>query len=187
MSDRRSSKCYLIVQFIITSGILFDIFYFTFISIGEGLKNNIIYLLLILMIKLSISMLVISSSSKIARIISLFTKVIVEVGVLAYSICFYTNNIFYISAISIEVFVLLNILIYFYYFNIWSVFNKLIYDCETHSEICDNCLCPICLDSYNDKVIYELGCTHKFHKECLDIWLNKKRHCPVCRIVIIIS
>jgi hypothetical protein len=187
MTDQRSSKCYLTVQFIIASGILFDIFYFTFLSIGDGLKNNIIYLLLFLMFKLSISISVMSSSSKISRVISLFTKAIIEIGVLVYSICFYKNNIFYILAISIEVFVLLNILIYFYYFNIWSVFNESIYYCDKHSETCDNCLCSICLDNYNDDVIYELGCTHKFHKICLDQWLNKKRSCPVCRIEIIIS
>ena len=44
--------------------------------------------------------------------------------------------------------------------------------------------CPVCLNPIEskDKVQFS-GCTHKFHKECLNKWFNvaKKKTCPMCR------
>lgn len=46
--------------------------------------------------------------------------------------------------------------------------------------------CSICLDKYeiNDKII-SLNCNHKFHKNCLKLWISKNNTCPQCRENII--
>lgn len=46
--------------------------------------------------------------------------------------------------------------------------------------------CPICLDKYeiNDKII-SLNCNHKFHNDCLKLWIKKNNTCPQCRENII--
>ena len=51
----------------------------------------------------------------------------------------------------------------------------------------ENKNCPICLDNfYSDnlnksKDVCCLGCKHYFHSECIGLWLNKNRSCPLCR------
>jgi len=46
--------------------------------------------------------------------------------------------------------------------------------------------CSICLENYkiNDKII-NLNCNHKFHKDCLKLWIKKNNTCPQCRENII--
>lgn len=46
--------------------------------------------------------------------------------------------------------------------------------------------CPICLDKFeiNDRII-SLNCNHKFHKDCLKLWIKKNNTCPQCRENII--
>ena len=42
--------------------------------------------------------------------------------------------------------------------------------------------CPICLDVFKVRQhARKLGCTHIFHKKCVDRWLAKVPRCPVCR------
>ena len=45
--------------------------------------------------------------------------------------------------------------------------------------------CPICLEAFaaGDRVVRGGGhaCEHLFHASCLDTWLAKRGHCPVCR------
>ncbi|QRV78416.1 ubiquitin-conjugating enzyme [Ceratobasidium sp. AG-Ba] len=43
--------------------------------------------------------------------------------------------------------------------------------------------CPICLDDYEqeDMVALIKGCSHWFHKDCIQQWLGNSRTCPVCR------
>ena len=41
--------------------------------------------------------------------------------------------------------------------------------------------CPICYELCPD---YTTKCGHKFHKECLDMWLDKHYTCPMCRYMI---
>ena len=43
--------------------------------------------------------------------------------------------------------------------------------------------CSICLDDFKTgDDIKKLNCTHIFHKECLEPWLNdNNRNCPMCR------
>lgn len=43
-------------------------------------------------------------------------------------------------------------------------------------------VCCICLSKYvhNDE-LRELPCSHFFHKECVDKWLNINATCPLCK------
>ena len=42
-------------------------------------------------------------------------------------------------------------------------------------------VCSICLDDSNENV-KTLLCGHKFHKDCIEEWLNREESCPMCRI-----
>ena len=42
--------------------------------------------------------------------------------------------------------------------------------------------CPICLDVFTCRQhCRKFYCSHTFHKKCIDRWLTKNTHCPVCR------
>ena len=42
--------------------------------------------------------------------------------------------------------------------------------------------CSICLDTIDrHKPIKTMICNHTFHKECIDLWLQHKNICPLCR------
>ena len=46
--------------------------------------------------------------------------------------------------------------------------------------------CSICLEDYkiNDKY-FHLECSHKFHENCLKLWLSQNNTCPICRYDIL--
>ncbi|XP_062698997.1 E3 ubiquitin-protein ligase KCMF1-like [Aedes albopictus] len=45
--------------------------------------------------------------------------------------------------------------------------------------------CPICIEQMlSDYNIRYLSCTHQFHSECINVWLQNNSSCPVCRIVV---
>ena len=45
--------------------------------------------------------------------------------------------------------------------------------------------CPICYVDYeNNQQIKKLNCNHAYHENCLSIWLEKKKECPVCKVEI---
>ena len=44
--------------------------------------------------------------------------------------------------------------------------------------------CPICLDDIKKNQESKTVCNHKFHKECLNTWLNTHNTCPLCRSII---
>lgn len=43
--------------------------------------------------------------------------------------------------------------------------------------------CAICLEDLKDgdwcRVLYK--CNHRYHRDCIDMWLSKDIHCPLCR------
>ena len=52
------------------------------------------------------------------------------------------------------------------------------------NNICEEC--SICLEPIeNEKYTTTLKCNHRYHKLCLNMWLNRKPNCPLCRIDII--
>lgn len=40
-------------------------------------------------------------------------------------------------------------------------------------------MCPICYEENPDYITEK--CNHKFHKKCLDVWLQNSYVCPLCR------
>eukprot|EP00005_Dracoamoeba_jomungandri_P003668 CAMPEP_0174253686 /NCGR_PEP_ID=MMETSP0439-20130205/3054_1 /TAXON_ID=0 /ORGANISM="Stereomyxa ramosa, Strain Chinc5" /LENGTH=176 /DNA_ID=CAMNT_0015334849 /DNA_START=307 /DNA_END=837 /DNA_ORIENTATION=+ len=45
--------------------------------------------------------------------------------------------------------------------------------------------CPICKDDFVlDEEVIEMGCSHRFHPDCLTRWLKMRNTCPVCRYEI---
>ena len=46
-------------------------------------------------------------------------------------------------------------------------------------------ICSICIDNYHkDNIIYELDCSHIFHKKCFSKWIELNNTCPLCRASI---
>lgn len=42
--------------------------------------------------------------------------------------------------------------------------------------------CCICMDEFKEKdKIRRLPCLHIFHEKEIDLWLNSKNECPICR------
>ena len=59
------------------------------------------------------------------------------------------------------------------------------YFLQNSTEACEQKACSICLEPYKDKdSLRLLNCKHCYHKECIDIWFNKKKTCPLCRSII---
>jgi hypothetical protein len=48
----------------------------------------------------------------------------------------------------------------------------------------DICECMVCLeniDKENSANLTTLYCSHYFHTECINEWLNKSQSCPICK------
>mgnify|MGYP001191163556 FL=1 len=46
--------------------------------------------------------------------------------------------------------------------------------------------CTICLEPFRKQnAVIILSCDHKFHENCIKLWLNKNNSCPLCRENII--
>ena len=61
---------------------------------------------------------------------------------------------------------------------------------ETQKQVAHAKNCPICLENFKDEEqLYILNCNphapHIFHKDCLEVWAQHHRICPLCRAPII--
>ena len=47
-------------------------------------------------------------------------------------------------------------------------------------------VCVICLETIQEEesIHKTLKCTHIFHEECIDNWLQHKKECPICRVSV---
>lgn len=46
----------------------------------------------------------------------------------------------------------------------------------------ENCKCMICVDFFSKSdLIRTLPCLHRYHRHCIDEWLRRNRHCPICK------
>ena len=46
--------------------------------------------------------------------------------------------------------------------------------------------CPICLETMSNKFnLQTLKCNHTYHKTCINLWLDRKSICPLCRMSVI--
>ncbi len=59
--------------------------------------------------------------------------------------------------------------------------TQLIINQENSEDIC--CICQVSYD--NNEIIRKLPCNHTMHQHCIDIWFEKNKNCPMCRIEII--
>ncbi|GBN23822.1 hypothetical protein AVEN_74902-1 [Araneus ventricosus] len=50
------------------------------------------------------------------------------------------------------------------------------------SETVEGYDCSICLDTRHRREMRYLPCLHKFHKRCINKWLNENEICPICRL-----
>lgn len=55
--------------------------------------------------------------------------------------------------------------------------------CTIHEAISHNGMCVICQEQFSSDVPADcaLGCRHKFHKACIEEWVNNGHSCPICR------
>ena len=44
--------------------------------------------------------------------------------------------------------------------------------------------CAICLDTQSCEHIAFLPCGHSFHNLCIEIWIAKKKKCPICKTIV---
>lgn len=51
-------------------------------------------------------------------------------------------------------------------------------------ELTDDCICAICLESpqKEERDGRQLLCQHTYCKDCIDVWLQKHKTCPVCKL-----
>lgn len=46
--------------------------------------------------------------------------------------------------------------------------------------------CSICLETFKERTdLTDLGCTHKFHFQCIVTWLYSRQSCPICRAAVL--
>ena len=66
-----------------------------------------------------------------------------------------------------------------------NMFSGWVYDLPKNTE-CTICRCSLNTHSlyYQEKGIYSRVltgiCQHSFHNECIEPWIKKNKHCPIC-------
>lgn len=54
---------------------------------------------------------------------------------------------------------------------------------------CEGAECSICLNDLDegDAVRKLPGCSHTFHKSCIDLWMLRRADCPLCKCKVLTS
>lgn len=53
---------------------------------------------------------------------------------------------------------------------------------QSKGSDCEEDDCPVCIDRFiSGQIVVILPCEHKFHRDCLNPWLEAHNHCPLCR------
>jgi len=103
-----------------------------------------------------------------------------KIALLYYSQMMKEENMYYISILIMQLNAIA-ILIIFGLFFIYALFTTI---CNPYFFIKpdknNKMECPICLDK-NDKLWVTTRCNHRFHRECLNEWINISETCPICR------
>jgi len=61
----------------------------------------------------------------------------------------------------------------------WKILSRLPVSKCTEKQIGESCV--VCLNEYDENSrCKRLPCMHCFHPKCIDTWLRKKPHCPLC-------
>lgn len=57
---------------------------------------------------------------------------------------------------------------------------------ENQSEKLELCECAVCLNEFQEEERLRIipNCTHMFHIDCIDVWLQRNSNCPICRTSI---
>ena len=128
--------------------------------------------------------------------ISILSIILLYLALLIAFYCF-TKNILYVFFV---IFGTIIIIIIFYFIKIlkYKCYKKLNivfpidYDIENNiygatKKNSDNLTdCIICLEEIKkDQIIPKLSCDHKFHKECINSWINVNSSCPICREIVV--
>lgn len=48
-------------------------------------------------------------------------------------------------------------------------------------RVIERLVCVICHDDIEHNTAFALECAHVFHNECIGLWLERKKNCPVCK------
>lgn len=66
-----------------------------------------------------------------------------------------------------------------------SFFHKQLYGIAASQHQCSDAgeICPICQAEFREPVL--LTCQHVFCEECISLWFNREKTCPLCRTVIL--
>lgn len=53
---------------------------------------------------------------------------------------------------------------------------------EGSDEVVQQQKCIVCLDTFqSSEELRVLPCFHRYHRTCIDVWLARNRHCPICK------
>lgn len=68
-------------------------------------------------------------------------------------------------------------------FNLFNAYLKLCRDLDTIPEVDVNGTCAICTENLVRGKM--LACKHSFHADCLKMWCEHEKKCPICRAVLV--
>lgn len=98
------------------------------------------------------------------------------------------GDILFLTIAELWMFVIISLLFFvigFYY--LINLNNKIkpikLQSCKYNKNIHQYDVCSICREEYDNHDLYQLGCNHIDHKQCLDMWFKNIGYisCPKCR------